>query len=365
MHAGGAPPSSRGAALRRFLRMEWRVHRPRAEGAGAPRRDDAMATKSASSSHSRSRSRRNSSEEDDEGHGHRALWSGSISFGLLQIPVSLHTAEQSKEIKFHQLDRHDLAPIHYQRVNSSTGKVVEWKDIVRGYEYSSGEYVVIEDDDLAAANVEATQTIDLQDFVDVKTIRPTYFERPYYIAPGKRAEKAYTLFREAMERKKVVAVGTVVIRTRQHLCAIFPQDDMLVLELLRFDHDLRGTEGIPLPKPDAKGARVTPREREMAEELIESMRSEWKPSRYRDTYHDDVLALIERKAKTGKIEKPAKRAAPRSNVVDLMTLLRKSVEARGSHHRAANEDKPASAAKRASSKRTASGSARRGRSKAA
>ncbi|MEO5730538.1 MAG: Ku protein [Byssovorax sp.] len=217
-----------------------------------------MATKSASSSHRRSSARKKSSEDDDDEGGphHRALWSGSISFGLLQIPVSLYTAEQTTEIKFHQLDRHDLAPIRYQRVNASTGKVVEWKDIVRGYEYASGEYVVIEDEDLAAANVEATQTIDLQDFVDVKMILPTYFERPYYIAPGKRAEKAYTLFREALERKKVVAVGTVVIRTRQHLCAIFPQDEMLVLELLRFSHDLRGTEGIPLPKADAKGTCV-------------------------------------------------------------------------------------------------------------
>ncbi len=330
-----------------------------------------MATKSAPSSHRRSSARRKSSDDDDEeDHGRRALWSGSISFGLLQIPVSLHTAEQTREIKFHQLDRHDLAPIHYQRVNATTGKVVEWKDIVRGYEYASGEYVVIDDDDLAAANVEATQTVDLQDFVDVKTILPTYFERPYYIAPGKRAEKAYTLFREAMERKKVVAVGTVVIRTRQHLCAVFPQDDMLILELLRFSHDLRGIEGIPLPKPDAKGARVTPREREMAEELIESMRTNWKPSRYRDSYHDDLLALIERKAKTGKIEKPARREAPRSNVVDLMTLLRKSVEARAGHHRASgkedkeDKDEPSSAARRAASKR-ASGSAHRGRTKAA
>ena len=324
-----------------------------------------MATKSASSSHRRSSARKKSSDdEDDEGGHHRALWSGSISFGLLQIPVSLYTAEQTNEIHFHQLDRHDMAPIHYQRVNANTGKEVEWKDIVRGYEYSPGEYVVIEDDDLAAANVEATQTIDLQDFVDVKMILPTYFERPYYIAPGKRAEKAYTLFREAMERKKVVAVGTVVIRTRQHLCAIFPQDDMLILELLRFSHDLRGTEGIPLPKPDAKGARVSPREREMAEELIESMRSDWKPSRYRDTYHDEVMALIERKAKTGKVEAPARRAAPRSNVVDLMSLLRKSVEARAGHRRAANEDEPASKPKRASSKKAA-GSARRGSRKAA
>jgi DNA end-binding protein Ku len=289
-----------------------------------------MATKSAPKSHRRgSKARSSAAEDDEEGGSRRALWSGSISFGLLQIPVSLHTAEQSKEIKFHQLDRHDLAPIRYQRVNETTGKVVPWKDIVRGYEYASGEYVVIDDDDIKAANVEATQTIDLQDFVDVSTILPTFFERPYYLAPGKRAEKAYTLFREALEHKKVVAVGTVVIRTRQHLCAIFPQGDLLVLEILRFAHDLRGPEGLPLAKATAKAARVTPRERAMAEELIESMRSDWKPESYQDTYYDDLMALIEKKAKTGKVEAPKKREAPRGNVVDLMTLLRKSVEARG------------------------------------
>lgn len=289
-----------------------------------------MATRSAPKSHRRgSKARSSAAEDDDEGGSRRALWSGSISFGLLQIPVSLHTAEQSREIKFHQLDRHDLAPIRYQRVNETTGKVVEWKDIVRGYEYASGEYVVVDDDDLEAANVEATQTIDLQDFVDVAAILPTFFERPYYLAPGKRAEKAYTLFREALERKKVVAVGTVVIRTRQHLCAIFPQGDLLVLEILRFAHDLRGTEGLPIAKATAKAARVTPRERAMAEELIESMRSDWDPSNYKDTYHDDLMALIEKKAKTGKVLAPKKREAPRGNVVDLMSLLRKSVEQRG------------------------------------
>lgn len=330
-----------------------------------------MTPKKGSKTNPRSRSpRRSSSDEDAEDGGgtRRALWSGAISFGLLQIPVSLHSAEESNELHFHQLDRHDLAPIHYQRVNSSTGKTVEWKDIVRGYEYARGEYVVIDDDDLAAANVEATQTIDLQDFVDVKAILPTFFERPYYVTPGKRAEKAYALFRDALARKKVVAVGTVVIRTRQHLCALFPQKDVLILELLRFAHDLRGTEGLSLPKGSAEDVRVSPRELAMAEELIESMRSDWEPEKYRDHYHDDVLALIEQKAKTGKVAAPARREAPRSNVVDLMALLRKSVAARRGD-RAADEapeggDKP----KRAASKRSGAAggrSRRRGGVKAA
>jgi DNA end-binding protein Ku len=286
---------------------------------------------------------------DDDGEDQptrRALWSGSISFGLLQIPVSLHTAEQPSEIQFHQLDRRDLSPIHYERVNAETGKPVAWKDIARGYEHSPGQYVIVEDRDLAAANVEATQTIDLQDFVDVGAIFPSYFERPYLVAPGKRADKAYALFRDALERKKVVAVGSVVIRTRQHLCAILPQGDALVLELLRFAHEIRDTLGLALPKDRAPASA---RELAMAEELIDAMRSDWEPSKYKDQYRDELLALIERKAKTGKVEAPAKPAAPRGNVVDLMAILQKSLEARG---RARAGDGKRDASKGAARRRT-------------
>ena len=323
-----------------------------------------MATKGAESGRRRGW-HRSAAENDTEpsGETRRALWSGSVSFGLLQIPVSLHTAERSNELSFHQLDRHDLSPIRYTRVNSNTGKPVGWKDIVRGYEVRKSEYVVIEDEDLAAANVEATQTIDLQDFVDVTEIQPTFFVRPYYVAPGKRAEKAYALFRDALERKKVVAVGTVVIRTRQHLCALFPQKNVLVLELLRFAHDLRGPEGPHIAKGHAE-ARVNPRELAMAEELIESMRSEWDPDKYRDQYRDDLLALIERKAKTGKVEAPARRAPPRSNVVDLMSLLRKSLKAQAKRRPSDEAKAEKGAVKRSSPKRShahgGAGRARRG-----
>lgn len=338
--------------------MQW----IRREGSRrTPRRDRIMPTKGAERGRRRSWHRDSREGDAEPGGGTaRALWSGSVSFGLLQIPVSLHTAEQANELHFHQLDRHDLAPIHYQRVNANTGKPVEWKDIVRGYEYSPGKYVVIEDKDFAAANVEATQTIELQDFVDVKTILPTFFERPYYVAPGKRAEKAYALFRDALERKKVVAVGTVVIRTRQHLCALFPQKSVLVLELLRFSHELRGTEGLKLPRGRAAETRVSARELTMAEELIESMRSDWDPEKYRDQYHDDLLALIKRKAKTGKVNAVARREAPRSNVVDLMTLLRKSVQARLKGRPDDEAPAPRGAVKRSASKH-GGGPARGGR----
>jgi DNA end-binding protein Ku len=282
--------------------------------------------------------------KDDDGEDHdtrRALWSGTISFGLLQIPVSLHTAEQPSELHFHQLDRHDLAPIHYERVNATTGKIVEWKDIARGYEHAKGEFVVITDKDLAAANVEATQTIDLLDFVDAKAILPSFFERPYFVSPGKRAEKAYALFRDALVRKKVAAIGNIVIRTRQHLCALLVQEGVLTLEVLRFAHELRGTEGLSLPKGETK---ATARELDMAEALIETMRADWDPSKYKDSYQDDLLALIEKKAKTGKVPAPTKREARRSAPADLMALLRRSVAARAQKPAAGRSRRRAGAA---------------------
>lgn len=271
--------------------------------------------------HAKSRGQKKREESAEGEETRRSMWTGSISFGLLQIPVSLHTAEKPDEIHFRQLDRHDLAPIRYSRVNEDTGKPVEWKDIARGYEYSPGEYVVVDDKDLQAANVEATQTIDLQDFVDIDSIFPAFFEKPYFLAPGKRADKAYALFRDALIHKNVAAIGTVVIRTRQRLCAIIPQGDVLILELLRFGHELRSTEGIRVPKR----ATASARELEMAEQLIETMRGEWDPSKYKDSYHDDLMALIEEKAKTGKVKAPPKRAAPGGKVVDLMALLQKSL----------------------------------------
>lgn len=297
------------------------------------------ARKAPPKTHTKSRGRQKREDGDEEEQTRRAIWSGSISFGLLQIPVSLLTAEQTNEIHFRQLDRHDLAPIRYNRVNEETGKTVAWKDITRGYEHSPGEFVVIDDKDLKAANVEATQTIDLQDFVDADSIFPSFFEKPYFLAPGKRADKAYALFRDALVHKKVAAIGTVVIRTRQRLCAIIPQGQILMLEILRFGHELRTTEGIKIPKR----ATATTRELAMAEQLIETMRGEWDPSKYKDEYHDDVLAMIEEKAKTGKVKAPPKRAGSGGKVVDLMAMLQKSL--------AANKKKGGASGKKTASKK--------------
>lgn len=273
----------------------------------------------------RDKKRRPRNKADEVEDARRPLWSGSISFGLLQIPVSLFTAEQGNEVAFHQLDRRDLSPIRYERVNSATGKPVAWHDIVRGYEHTPGEYVVINSADLDAISVSGTQTIDLADFVNVTEIPPTFFLRPYYVAPGRRAEKVYALFRDALEHKKVAAIGLVVIRTRQHLCAILAEKGVLVLELLRFADELRGTEGIPVPRGPAQ---VGARERSMAEELIESMRAPWDPTRYKDRYRQELTSLVARKAAGGEVQAPIRRAARPGNVVDVIALLEKSIRAR-------------------------------------
>ncbi len=261
-----------------------------------------------------------------ESETRRALWSGSISFGLLQIPVTLHTAEQQSELHFHQLDRHDQSPIKYERVNASTGKAVAWADIVRGYEYAPGQYVVVDDDDFKAANVEATQTIDLQDFVDLSAISPAFFETPYFVSPGKHGEKAYALFCDALERKRVAAIGMFVFRTRQRICALYPEKKTLRLEILRFAHELRAASGAGLSNGAPPQAKTTARELAMAEDLVESMRAEWEPDKYKDTYRDELLALIEKKATTGKVDLAPRRRPQRTNVVDLLSLLKKSIE---------------------------------------
>jgi DNA end-binding protein Ku len=265
----------------------------------------------------------------------RSIWSGSISFGLLQIPVSLYTAEsRADELHFRMLDKHDLSPIRFERVNASTGKKVEWNDIVKGYEYEPDTFVVLEKGDLEKANVKATQTIDIQDFVPLDEIDPAFFERPYYVIPQKRATKAYVLLRKALEKKNAAAVATFVLRTKEYLCAVIPVGDALMLEILRFGHELKDVEDMPLPtRSDEEG--VSDRELKMAEQLIDGMMAAWDPSKYRDRYYRDVMKMIEEKAKTGvaKERHTRVRGTVANDVVDLLELLKKSVKKGG----AANE----------------------------
>jgi DNA end-binding protein Ku len=258
----------------------------------------------------------------------RSIWSGSISFGLLQIPVGIYSAEARREISFRQLDKRDMSPIGYERINKTTREPVAWGDIVRGFEHEKGEFVVITDEELKSVNVEATQTIDIQDFVDAEAIHPAHYETPYYLAPNKKSQKAYAVLREALKRTKKAAIATVVMRTREHLAAIFAHGDVLLLEILRFAHEIRSTDTLALPPSDLATLKVHPKEIEMAEKLVLGMSSAWEPTKYHDQYRDDVLAMIDEKVRTGEVtalHEPSKRK-DEARVVDIMSVLKRSLE---------------------------------------
>ena len=257
----------------------------------------------------------------------RELWKGAIHFGLVHIPVSLYPAGESNELSFTMLDRRDLQPVGYKRYNKSTGDEVPFDQIVKGYEYDEGRFVTLEKEDFKRANVEASQTVDIIGFVDAKDIPPYYFESPYYLAPGKHGEKGYALLREVLERTGKVAIATVVIRTRQHLAVLYPRDNLLVLNTLRYRNELRDADGIKAPA-DLKDAKVKPNELNMAERLIADMEMKWKPDEYHDTYRDDLLKMIEEKA-AGKLKAEPKKRAPReAQIIDFASLLEKSLNAR-------------------------------------
>ncbi len=259
-----------------------------------------------------------------------AIWTGTISFGLVTIPVTLFAAEESgSQLSFHMLDKRDLSPIKQRRVSLRTGEEVPWDEIVKGHELADGRWVVLEDEDFAAANVEATQTIDIISAVCATEIDATYYAKPYYLEPSKAGRKAYVLLREALSRAERVALAKIVIRTRQHLAAIVPLGDVLVLELLRYPNELRDANALDLPSSDLKKVAVTDAELDMAEQLLRTIERPFEPEsqEYRDTYHDDLLALIERKG-AGELPAPAEPTAgePVGEVVDIVALLKRSLD---------------------------------------
>jgi DNA end-binding protein Ku len=266
----------------------------------------------------------------------RSLWKGAISFGLVNIPVVLHSAENRNSFDLTMLDRRNMKPVGFKRYNKDTDKEVGWDDIVKGYEYEKERYVVLTEEDFKRANVEATQTVDIVAFVGAEEIEPTYFETPYYLAPDKRGEKGYALLRETLKVTKKLAIATVVIRTRQYLAALIPIGDVIVLNTLRYKNEVKSAKDLEVPSGKLKASGVSPREIEMAKKLVDEMTDHWKPERYRDTYHDDLMKLIDKRIKAGKtevitepeadeqLEKPT-----RGEVIDLMALLKKSVQAKG------------------------------------
>jgi len=265
----------------------------------------------------------------------RTLWKGAISFGLVHIPVGLYSAEKRNSFDLTMLDRRSMKPVGFKRYNKETGEDVQWDDIVKGYEYEKDRYVVLTEEDFKRANVEATQTVDILSFVTRDEIGPMYYETPYYLAPDKRGHKGYALLRETLTQTGKIGIANVVIRTRQYVAALIPYKHVILMNTLRYPTELRDTDDLDVPSSNLKEVGVSPREVEMARRLVEGMSASWKPEDYRDTYHEDLLALIEKRVQAGQTEmvtEPStgeeKRPA-KGEVVDLMALLKKSVEEKG------------------------------------
>ncbi len=257
-----------------------------------------------------------------------AIWRGTVSFGLVTIPVTVLPAlDTSANLSFHMLDGTDLAPIKQRRVNANSGEEVPYDRIVKGYELEPGRWVVLADDDFKAANVEATRTIDIVSAVCADEIDPTYFNTPYFLEPAKEGRKAYALLRETLRETGRVAIARVVLRTREHLAALIPSGEMLMLELLRFPHELRSAEGIDLPSADLAEEGVTEAELAMAKQLVSTIEASFDPDSYRDSYRDDLLALIARKAEGAEVAAAPAQAEPGGEVVDIVAMLKASLEA--------------------------------------
>ena len=262
----------------------------------------------------------------------RPIWTGTISFGLVTIPVSLLTAEQPRELAFHLVDDRDLSPIHNRRVNEATGEEVPWEHVTKSFEVEKGRSVLVTDEDLRQANVESTQTIDVLAAVCADEIHPELLSAPYYLVPEKAGRKPYLLLREALRQAERVALAKIVIRTRQHLAAIVPDGDMLLLEILRYPYELATVEGLDLPGSDkaaADGLGVTTAELNLASQLVDTISRGFDASapEYRDTYHDDLLALLRGKeAGVPVATAPVKKPAPAGKVVDIVELLKRSLD---------------------------------------
>lgn len=285
----------------------------------------------------------------------RPIWTGTLSFGLLHVPVSLMTGERKTDLSFRMLDSRDNTPVRYERVNAETGDEVPWKDVVKAFEYDKGSYVVLEEEDIRAAASEGREAVEVEAFVDAAAISPRYYEKPYILVPGKKAEKGYVLLRETLKATGRVGIARVVIRTREYLSAVIPQDDALVLMLLRYPQELVDLGEYNLPEGKPADYRITKKELEMAQQLIDSMAGEWRPDEYRDEFRERLHAVIEQRLKSkGLVSRPEAREPvlpedAATNVVDFMALLRKSLDEK---KRTPAKKAPGKAAKKAPAKKS-------------
>lgn len=279
----------------------------------------------------------------------RSLWKGAISFGLVHIPVSLHSASTESGVDFDWLDKRSMDPVGYKRINKRTGREITKENIVKGIEYENEKYVLLSDEEIEAVYPRSTQAIEIEAFVSMSEIPFVYLDRPYYLAPVAKGQKVYALLREALVRSERVGLARVVIHTKQHLAALVPAGPALVLNLLRWSDEIRTWEDLALPKEGAKANHLTERELEMAGQLIDDMTVAFDPSQFSDRFKEQVMALVERKVEAGETEtvlepeeQPLPKDAKGADVVDLTALLQKSLKGRGEHqHKATPRKKKA------------------------
>jgi DNA end-binding protein Ku len=255
----------------------------------------------------------------------RPLWKGAITFGLVSIPIEVHTAVRDRQLRFHLLTAKDKTRVKYERVSEKTHKPVAWDDLVRGYEYAKGHYVVLTPDDFEAAALEKTRTIDILDFVKANEVDDRFFEKPYYVTPGTGGDHAYVLLRETIRDAERIGIAKFVLRERQHLAALEVIENALVLTTLRFADELIAASAYHFPT--AKGLRAP--ELKTARMLVDELSSEWNPEKYTDDYRKNLLRIIEAKQKGRQVHLEAEAEERADNVVDLMERLRKSLGGRG------------------------------------
>jgi DNA end-binding protein Ku len=255
----------------------------------------------------------------------RAMWKGSLAFGLVNIPIELYSATRDHRPKFRLLHAKDESPVRYERVCQTEGKPVGWEELVKGYEYEKGQFVVVTKDDFKTAALEKTKTIDILDFVDPTDIDERYFETPYYLQPAKGADRSYALLREAIRESNKVGIAKIILRDVQHLAAVEAIGDALVLTMMRFSDELADLDDFRFPR--AEGIR--PAELKMAKQLIDNLSAEWQPDKYTDEYRDNLMKVIQAKLKGRQPKLRERETAQSADVVDLMARLRASLESKG------------------------------------
>ncbi len=289
-----------------------------------------MSRKKAPSESKSKKHKTKSKDSKESGYSGRSIWKGYVSFGLVNIPVVLVSAEKPREeLHFKLLDKHNLAPIKYQRVNQETGEEVAWNDIVKGYEYETGTFAVLTEEDFESVAIENLKTIDIEDFIDLKDLDSIYFDKPYYLLPDKRGDKGYVLLRETLKQSKKVGIARVMIRTHQYLAAVIADGDALVVHTLRYPEEVKMPSELDFPAGSANDYQITKKEIEIAQQLVDTMSVKWNPKRYVNTYRDELLELVEKKVKSGKkgtLKHIKGHEVKQTNVVDFMDLLKKSVK---------------------------------------